>query len=131
MTPRPNRCAVYCGAFLLALVCAVALAGEELADARPCAGQALPVIQVDDLPREARDTLVLIKQGGPFPYKRDGVVFGNRERRLPSRPRGYYREYTVPTPGARDRGARRIIAGTQGDYYYTDDHYNTFRRIRE
>lgn len=74
---------------------------------------------------------MLIKQGGPFPYKRDGVVFSNRERRLPSRPSGYYREYTVPTPGARDRGARRIVAGTEGEYYYTDDHYNTFRRIRE
>jgi ribonuclease T1 len=73
----------------------------------------------------------LIKQGGPFPHKRDGVVFGNRERRLPYGPRGYYREYTVPTPGARDRGARRIVAGTRGEYYYTDDHYNTFRRIRE
>jgi len=115
----------------LALLLAVALTGGELADARHGPDQVLPVIQVDDLPREARDTLALIKQGGPFPYKRDGVVFGNRERRLPSQPRGYYREYTVPTPGARDRGARRIIAGTPGEYYYTEDHYNTFLRIRE
>jgi len=115
----------------LALLLAVALTGGELADARHGPDQFLPVIQVDDLPREARDTLALIKQGGPFPYKRDGVVFGNRERRLPSQPRGYYREYTVPTPGARDRGARRIIAGTPGEYYYTEDHYNTFLRIRE
>lgn len=118
-------------ASLLALFLAAALTGGEFADARARPDPTLPVIRVDDLPREARDTLVLIKQGGPFLYKRDGVVFGNRERRLPSRPSGYYREYTVPTPGARDRGARRIIAGTQGEYYYTDDHYNTFRRIRE
>lgn len=84
-----------------------------------------------DLPPEARDTLRLIQTGGPFPYRRDGVAFGNREHRLPERPRGYYHEYTVTTPGARDRGARRIIAGASREYYYTDDHYRTFRRIRE
>ncbi|MFH1603047.1 MAG: ribonuclease domain-containing protein [Pseudomonadota bacterium] len=91
------------------------------------------------LPREAQATLALIKAGGPFAYAKDGSVFSNRERILPVRRRGYYREYTVPTPGARDRGARRIIAGagatgdarTSGEYYYTDDHYNSFRRIRE
>jgi len=91
------------------------------------------------LPGEARATLALVKAGGPFPYARDGSVFGNREKMLPPRERGYYREYTVKTPGARDRGARRIIAGagaagdarTFGEYYYTDDHYNSFRRIRE
>lgn len=118
-------------ASLLVLFVVLALAGGALAEARHRPDHALPVIHVDDLPSEARDTLALIKQGGPFPYKRDGVVFGNRERRLPSRPSGYYREYTVPTPGARDRGARRIVAGTEGEYYYTDDHYNTFGRIRE
>ena len=84
-----------------------------------------------ELPGEARDTLTLIKRGGPFPYPRDGIVFGNFERRLPAKERGYYREYTVPTPGSRDRGARRIIAGRNRDYYYTSDHYKTFRRIRE
>ena len=84
-----------------------------------------------DLPPQARATLQLIDQGGPFPYSRDGVVFRNYERLLPQRPRGYYREYTVPTPGARNRGARRIIAGKTGERYYTDDHYRTFRRIRE
>lgn len=89
------------------------------------------------LPAEARATLALIKAGGPFPHARDGSVFGNRERLLPPRQRGYYREYTVKTPGARDRGARRIVAGAAsdarapGEYYYTDDHYNSFRRIRE
>lgn len=113
------------GCILLALALAVA------ADASRGSVRDLPVVGVDELPQEARTTLVLIKQGGPFPYKRDGVVFGNRERRLPVRPSGYYREYTVRTPGARDRGARRIVVGTQGEFYYTDDHYNTFRRIRE
>ena len=74
-------------------------------------------------------------RGGPFPYARDGAIFANREARLPRRARGYYTEYTVPTPGARDRGARRIIAGGQrgpsDEYWYTDDHYQTFYRIRE
>jgi ribonuclease T1 len=86
---------------------------------------------VGELPREARETLRLIDAGGPFPYRRDGVVFANREHRLPERPRGYYHEYTVPTPGAHDRGARRIIAGRERERYFTDDHYRTFRRIRE
>lgn len=119
---------------------------------------AFPVteIRTGDLPREAQETLQLIKRGGPFPYARDGSVFGNREQLLPTRARGYYREYTVRTPGARDRGARRIVAGgciasaradrhrasreagpyyvapcAGGEYYYTDDHYASFKRIRE
>jgi len=84
-----------------------------------------------NLPPEARQTLALIEAGGPFPYRRDGAVFGNREKRLPIRPRGHYREYTVPTPGAKDRGARRIVASAGRERYYTDDHYRTFSRIRE
>ncbi len=88
-------------------------------------------ISVESLPKEARATLALVKQGGPFPYRKDGSTFGNREKHLPVKARGYYREYTVPTPGARDRGARRIVAGRDREYYYTDDHYNSFRRIRE
>lgn len=88
-------------------------------------------IATDRLPPEARRTLALIKQGGPFPYSRDGTVFNNFEKRLPQQARGYYREYTVPTPGRRDRGARRIVAGRAADYYYTEDHYQSFRRIRE
>lgn len=88
-------------------------------------------VSVAQLPPEARDTLALIAQGGPYPYEKDGTVFQNREGRLPARPRGYYREYTVKTPGARNRGARRIVAGAGGDKWYTDDHYETFRRIRE
>jgi guanyl-specific ribonuclease Sa len=83
------------------------------------------------LPPEAVVTLEAIERGGPFPYDRDGTVFQNRERLLPERPRGYYREYTVITPGSRDRGARRIVAGGDPpeDYYYTDDHYRSFRRV--
>lgn len=88
-------------------------------------------VAVADLPREARETLALIKKGGPYPYAKDGTVFGNREGRLPKQRRGYYREFTVRTPRERTRGARRIIAGERADYWYTDDHYATFRRIRE
>jgi ribonuclease T1 len=83
------------------------------------------------LPPEAIETLQAIDRGGPFPYSRDGVVFQNREHRLPERPRGYYHEYTVPTPGEDDRGARRLVTG--GDppevYYYSDDHYRSFRKV--
>lgn len=97
------------------------------------------VVAVADLPPEAVQTLASIRRGGPFAYPRkDGSVFGNFEKRLPPEPRGYYREYTVPTPGAHDRGARRIIAGAgsvgdvarSGEYYYSDDHYRSFSRIR-
>ena len=88
-------------------------------------------IKVRELPVEARETLALIKAGGPFPYSKDGAVFGNREGLLPKRDRGYYREYTVKTPGAKDRGGRRIVAGRGAEYYYTADHYRSFRRIIE
>ncbi|GAA5180474.1 hypothetical protein GCM10025771_25060 [Niveibacterium umoris] len=91
---------------------------------------ALGDIQQADLPPEARQTLKLIERGGPFPYRRDGIVFQNREGRLPYRDRGCYREYTVPTPGERDRGARRIISSCDGPRYYTGDHYRSFQRIR-
>lgn len=84
-----------------------------------------------NLPVEARDTLRLIKQGGPFPYPRDGVVFGNREQALPKQYKGYYHEYTVKTPGISHRGARRIVSGVVGEYYYTGDHYQSFQRIKE
>lgn len=88
-------------------------------------------IPAGELPSQARQTLALIKAGGPFPYAQDGRIFGNREGALPAQRRGYYREYTVPTPGLRARGARRLVAGRGGEYYYTEDHYRTFRRIRE
>ncbi len=85
----------------------------------------------DFLPPEAIATLRLIERGGPYPHRQDDGVFGNRERRLPLQSRGYYREYTVETPGSRDRGARRIIAGGRppGEFFYTDDHYRSFRRF--
>ena len=77
------------------------------------------------------ETLALIDRGGPYPYAKDGATFSNRERLLPPKPRGYYREYTVPTPGAKNRGARRIVQGRGGETYYTSDHYKTFVRIDE
>ena len=95
-------------------------------------GAALQTIARAELPREARQTLRLIESGGPFPYHRDGIAFGNFERRLPPRSRGYYHEYTVITPGRpghHNRGPRRIIAGQAGEAYYTADHYRSFRRI--
>ncbi|NIK60492.1 ribonuclease [Kribbella shirazensis] len=91
----------------------------------------LQYVAVADLPKEARDTLELIDQGGPYPYSRDGVVFGNFEKLLPKHDRGYYHEYTVKTPGEKDRGARRIVTGNDGERYYTEDHYKSFRRIAE
>jgi ribonuclease T1 len=93
-----------------------------------------PIVLEADLPKEARATLALIAKGGPFPYSKDGVTFSNRERVLAKQPRGYYREYTVKTPGAKNRGARRIVCGTPKssafECYYTDDHYATFRKIK-
>ena len=93
----------------------------------------LGTVAVGDLPAEARQTLALIREGGPYPYEKDGTVFGNYERKLPRQRRGYYTEYTVRTPQVRSRGARRIIAGGRDgrptEFYYTDDHYQTFRRI--
>ena len=89
----------------------------------------LPVVLLADLPPEAARTLELIDAGGPFPEDRDGVTFENREELLPDQPLGYYREYTVPTPGSDDRGARRIVAGGGGELYWTADHYTSFSRI--
>ncbi|MEQ1813785.1 MAG: ribonuclease [Candidatus Nitrotoga sp.] len=91
----------------------------------------IATVTLAELPGEARATLQLIKQGGPFPYARDGLVFKNFEQILPKQARGYYREYTVKTPGARNRGARRIVCGILPECYYSGDHYRTFKRIRE
>lgn len=124
---------------LTSTLVAVAIAGAPLAQAwgwrdGPSAAAAATV-QVAELPRQARETYELIRQGGPFPYDKDGTVFGNRERLLPTEKRGYYREYTVKTPGSRDRGARRIVCGgpprTPHACWYTADHYASFRKIVE
>lgn len=94
----------------------------------------VPVVELEQLPREARQTHALIHAGGPFPYRKDGIVFGNREHLLPDQARGFYREYTVPTPGVQNRGARRIVCGGKPrrapeSCFYSDDHYASFRRI--
>jgi ribonuclease T1 len=94
--------------------------------AMPGAGSGLPVRALSELPAQAAGTWRLIERGGPFPYQEDGAVFGNRERRLPAEQAGYYREYTVDTPGEDDRGARRIVTGDGGELYYTADHYSSF-----
>jgi ribonuclease T1 len=91
----------------------------------------IATVDIAELPKEARQTIALIRKGGPYPYRKDGAVFGNFERSLPLHERGYYKEFTVPSPGSRDRGARRIVLGKAGELYYTDDHYETFREIRE
>jgi ribonuclease T1 len=91
----------------------------------------LLLVEVGSLPVQARQTIGLIERGGPYPYAKDGAVFGNRERLLPSRPDGFYREYTVPTPAEDDRGPRRIATGDQNrQFFYTDDHYASFVRVR-
>jgi ribonuclease T1 len=95
----------------------------------PARMDGLPVITLDQLPPEALETLARIENEGPFPFRQDGTTFQNRERLLPRQPTGYYREYTVVTPGASNRGARRIVGGAQGELYYTDNHYDSFARI--
>ncbi len=121
----------------LGLACFVlmgALVGPSLVQARST-GQAefAAPVSVSELPPQGRATYQLILRGGPFPHEKDGMVFGNRERLLPAHKRGYYREYTVRTPGSRNRGARRIVCGGQPQRpdacYYTADHYASFRRI--
>jgi ribonuclease T1 len=113
---------------LIALFATTSPAARE---APAVAADRFSTVAAAELPKEARETLRLIRKGGPFPYSRDGVVFGNREKQLPARSRGYYHEYTVKTPGARNRGARRIVCGGEmrTDCYYSDDHYVSFRRI--
>jgi ribonuclease T1 len=112
--------------FVLVLAGFLARPGNDPA---PSSASGLASISVDELPREARDTLALIDAGGPFPYAKDGAVFGNIEGILPARPRGYYREYTVATPGSDDRGPRRLVTGDDGDVYWTVDHYESFREV--
>jgi ribonuclease T1 len=102
--------------------------------ARTTPPENLPEVALADLPKEAREVYVLVGKGGPFPFDRDGVVFGNREKLLPAKPRGYYHEYTVRTPGEKSRGGRRLVCGGKkvapDTCYYTEDHYQSFRKIR-
>jgi ribonuclease T1 len=106
-----------------------ASAQREVSPQRERIQAALADISVQQLPQEARDTLALVAKGGPYPYDRDGIIFGNFEKRLPIKERGYYNEFTVKTPGVKHRGARRIVVGKGGEKYYSEDHYTTFKRI--
>jgi len=121
--------APFCG--FLALALAGAASNASARSPENWSDRGTGTVSVSELPPAARETLRLVKIGGPFPYAKDGAVFVNRERLLPRKPRGYYREFTVRTPGAHDRGPRRIIVGDDGESYYTDDHYRTFKRILE
>jgi ribonuclease T1 len=128
--PGVSRCRNVRGlALLLWLAAGIALT----ASARTTP-QALSEVVLADLPKEARDVHALVGRGGPFPFDRDGVVFGNREQLLPLKPRDYYHEYTVRTPGVKGRGGRRLVCGgpptTPDACYYTADHYRSFRKIR-
>lgn len=119
----------------LAFALAAVLAAPDIGEAKESKREPA-VISLSALPAEAQTTEQLIRAGGPFPHAKDGTTFGNRERLLPAQRRGYYREYTVRTPGARDRGARRIVCGgsravAPETCYYTADHYASFRRIAQ
>lgn len=118
---------------LLSAILGVALVQARAPTTDLPSGFSPAAIRVVELPRQAQETYERIRQGGPFPFDKDGTVFGNRERLLPGAKRGYYREYTVITPGSRDRGARRIVCGgpprVPHDCYYTADHYASFRKI--
>lgn len=105
--------------------------GTTAASAPAVDGSGLEAVAASSLPQEARETLDLIARGGPYPYSRDGAVFSNFERLLPRKPSGYYKEFTVRTPGESDRGARRIVVGETGEKYYTPDHYESFLQILE
>ncbi|MGK2849850.1 MAG: ribonuclease domain-containing protein [Candidatus Limnocylindrales bacterium] len=113
---------------VLALALSACLSGVDSGTTRPPT-HGLPVVALADLPAEAVATVALIRAEGPFPFRQDGAVFQNREGLLPDHPAHYYREFTVPTPGADDRGARRIVVGAGGEMYWTADHYDSFAWI--
>ncbi|MCI3277378.1 ribonuclease domain-containing protein [Streptomyces cylindrosporus] len=114
---------------LLCVLAVVVLGCSSATGSAPARTDGMATVRVSQLPSEARQTLALIDKGGPYPYARDGAVFGNFEGLLPGHRRGYYHEYTVRTPGSPDRGARRIVTGQGGEIYYTDDHYDSFRAV--
>jgi ribonuclease T1 len=134
---RVRRPLVALVALLVALAIGYAVRtidSHDSANPQPTSASSAPAhstsVALSALPRQAADTIALIERGGPFPYPRnDGVVFHNNERLLPTKPDGYYREYTVPTPGSDDRGARRIITGRDGQVWYTGDHYESFELV--
>ncbi|MFE2286581.1 ribonuclease domain-containing protein [Streptomyces sp. NPDC059443] len=103
--------------------------GSGAPTATPGWAKGMATVRADALPQQARDVLALIDKGGPYQYRQDGTVFGNFEKVLPQKKRGYYHEFTVKTPGERDRGARRIVTGEGGEFFYTDDHYETFKAV--
>lgn len=131
------------GLFLCAALVGAAGCGGKTAPAPPAASasatagvrdvpgwvKGMATVRADALPQQAREVLALIDKGGPYAYRQDGTVFGNFEKALPKQKRGYYHEFTVRTPGERDRGARRIVTGGGGEFYYTDDHYQTFKAV--
>lgn len=127
MTPMKSLRLALAGLLFLAALAVLAAQPQDRVAPHP----AIPALRMSDLPPEARETLALIRAGGPFPHARDGSVFANREGLLPPAARGTYREYTVMTPGRRDRGARRIVAVKRAEFYYTENHYRSFRRIIE
>jgi ribonuclease T1 len=140
MASRPRNLEMAFGAVIAVVLAAVFLLHGGGSTARRSGAPAPPtarhagssqtgVVRWSALPAEARQTVRRVRAGGPFPYSHDGAIFENREGHLPAEPRGYYHEYTVATPGAVDRGPRRIVAGQQGDLFYTDDHYQSFKRI--
>lgn len=131
LSPRARQVLALVGVLLVVLVVWLGQGEDEPTrqDGTTSAHVLDDEVTLDQLPREARRTLELIEAGGPYPYRQDGSTFGNRERLLPVQPAGYYREFTVPTPGSRDRGARRLVLGDSGEIYYTEDHYQSFSRI--
>jgi len=139
MRAKPSHVVAAAVALVVAVVAAITLGihlartdtasapGPRAGASTPVSG--LPTVKVQELPKEAVTTLELIDKGGPFPYQQDGTTFRNQENLLPKQATGYYREYTVRTPGSRDRGTRRLVMGRDGDVYYTADHYESFRQV--
>ncbi|MDI3406602.1 ribonuclease domain-containing protein [Streptomyces cavernicola] len=127
---RPLAVVLVCLGLLLLSGCGGGGGGGGVSvAATPDWARGMATVRADALPAQARETLRLIDDGGPFPYEKDGSAFGNFEGELPKQPRGHYREYTVRTPGESDRGARRLVTGRDGEIYYTDDHYQTFKAV--